>query len=366
MTDIRSPTERPGVTEVDNDGNFVCNVINDSAEIDCRKLSLVHQGTNTNPHMIVRGDLLFARKGKHYNNNHKHNLPISEYPVFANFDGICETSDQRDKTEHELVFVGVARNQPKHQGHEGRERGQRFAAFRFGKMSIRANCLSVIPPHALLMWEAPVLAPNQSNDRLGAGRKMPTIRVFNPKKDGLDRLKIHETVRRTQSKGGLGLGKHHEKTKAAHADLQLFESLCAVVYSGVIAYTEHTRQTEMSDEEKMALAELFNLVDNQTNTKMANSLKFRNRLADSLFNAKFDEVTRSSHSTDEHYAFPAGRYNARHKDKREPKIAAKQARQMDNVMMAVVEKHMQAKERVFAKSLRSAEPDSDIDVLLLN
>jgi len=362
MTDLTNGVDaRNGRSNITQMGIVVINTKEDHREIDSRAGITTQYSHHGRAHYVYPKELVFTRKDKLAVRANDSASIQSDVEVFSNLAGITETAAARDATEKNYVLVGISRNRPMHQDMEGRDRGGRFATQIGGLVTIRCESARAIPVMTPIMWRAPRLQPGESNDPRKVGRALAQIVPYDPVESSASSLNVHNSVRRIMEQNDGLVDDESGQARCEQADACLFESLLAIVYTGIVAYSEHNGT--ISDSKKLQLAEDIGLVMPKSGTNHS-AKRFQQNLADRIFSADFDPVSKSSQKKSQgaFELMPAGAMNS--EDQRKQQIARKQAVQFDTLAKSLAVKERATRDRIFGVTMSSGKPGGDIDVLI--
>ena len=355
---IEAKNGRSNITQM---GIVVINTKEDHREIDSRKGITSQFSHGGRAHYVYPKELVFTRKDKLAVRANDSASIQSDIEVFSNLAGITETAAARDATEKNYTLVGISRNRPMHQDMEGRDRGGRFATQIGGLVTIRCESTQAIPVMTPIMWRAPRLQPGESNDPRKVGRALAQIVPYDPVQSSASSLNVHNSVRRIMAQNVGLVDDDNGQARCEQADACLFESLLAIVYTGIVAYSENAES--MTDAEKLQVAEQIGLVMPKSGANPA-AKRFQETLADQIFGAEFDPVSTSSQKKSQgaFELMPAGAMNS--EDQRKQQIARKQAVQFDTLAKSLAIKERATRDRIFGVTMSSGKPGGDIDVLV--
>lgn len=354
MTDFQ-----PGLDAVDGRnpiyraGAGVYNVIEAANEIDQRVGLHNHTANDHGAHAIYSNELIFVRKDKNPAFASRGPSKTHEVEVFANFIGLVDNPDDTHKI---AKCVGVARNRPKDQDMEGRERGRRFVCLHKGQTTIQLRTACPVGPGALLYW---IAAGSVNQDPRNRGRILPLHGVYDPVTDGITARRFHQEIfeRLTgQMDTSLSIGKTRKnKTTGVETVFQ------ALRYIGFISACQSQKHlsggVELTSEQKRAIARSLGLLDND-----AKSAEIALEFNDMLF--QYTNREGVSQPDTSHLLFPLRHVaTVNIGASADTNLARGQANVFQRLTTGLAAADDKRK-RIFAKTNSTGKPSCDVDVEL--
>jgi hypothetical protein len=226
---------------------------------------------------VFQRELVFQRVGRLPHHDPEVDLPVTD--VFAAFNGIQHGS------ESQFRFVGLACNEAEHQNRNG-PLGGHFAIYVDGGNTIVCRSQLPISPGSFLKWRIPS-SPGLPADENKCGRMLAEIVAHNPGETRLDSSVMHLSRHRVIH----GIAPHDSERDQTVLAAEIYNALQSIAYLSVYAYRQATEGKQLSDQDKVTMAQVMGLIDtrNASEKTKEDAKKMQAALPDTLFQMRYEK-----------------------------------------------------------------------------